>query len=136
MPKRAKASPKNTLISYMYRDGCNNKFRVDGNVIVRGAIKPSQEKRLHAALFEEEFFRHSLVGLPSAFPWDRAEGGYPYDGDIDHDLHWFDSTELTEEAPTVAMSIEELVRAFERGARRRWLERLPTRMPLAGGLSV
>ena len=126
---------QNTRVDYRYRDASNYKFTPDVPVVVRGAFTPGQLARLTAALFEDDYFRHTLVGLPSAFPWEIA--GYDYDPENDHDLHEFCTLTLTHEAATVDVDVETLVRAFERGSALQWLPTVPGMgLPAVGAAAV
>lgn len=101
----------NTKIYYLYRDGGNNK--IHNECVVAGTFTEGQKQTILDSLDEGEYFIPSVVGLP-----ERKFGDEEYETDEELDHSWFefdgaDPFEETNEVPTVDVSAEALVAAFE-----------------------
>lgn len=97
---------KNTRVAYLYRDGANYKKR--GIEVVSGAITAEQCERIKACLIDGEYFYPSKVGLPE-HRFDTI-----YEGDPDwYELCVEDDLTLTDEMPTVGLTVDQLVENFE-----------------------
>lgn len=97
---------KNTQVAYLYRDGANYKKR--GVEVVSGAITAEQCERIKACLIDGEYFYPSKVGLPE-HRFDTV-----YEGDPDwYELCVEDDLTLTDEMPTVGLTVDQLVENFE-----------------------
>lgn len=98
--------PINTRIDYLYRDASN--YKQPNTAIVSGAISEEQRRTIMDCLDEEEYFIPHLVGLPEI----RFDSYSMMD-----DHRWFELQDSafsdTEESPTVEISAEELVKAFQ-----------------------
>lgn len=107
----------NTKISYLYRDGGN--YKVWNEVVIKGELSAEQIERILECADGDGWldgsFIPSRIGLPEKTMEDE---GFSYDEELD--TPWFeideDGFESTEEDPTVDMTPEELVAAFERCA--------------------
>ncbi len=119
----------NTRITYEYRDGANYRFHAD--IVAAGAMTDALWARIKAACEDGERFLAHQVGLPEVFgflPGDHiyapeyCHEGYPFDAEADHCWHTFgsDAWELTTDAPTGPVSVEELVNDFEQAASVGW----------------
>ena len=97
----------NTKISFLYTDADNYKFV--HSVVVNGPATEAQIDAILETLDEEEFFIPDLVG----FPCDYATG-YTYNEDADHPFCRLekDDFEETSEAPTVDMTMDDVVKSF------------------------
>jgi hypothetical protein len=98
---------KNTRITYLYRDACN--YKSWGEEIIRGKLTKEQ---LTPNLIDGEFFIPGEVGLPKLQPELLTEE--------DHDLHTIESLEETADTPTINLSSDELLKAFERASAKEW----------------
>jgi len=120
----------NTRISYEYRDGGNNRF--DADMVLGGTMTEELWRRITAACHEGDQFIAGQVGLPEVFgflPGDHIYApeycctGYPFDDAVDHCWHRFPregAWESTRESPTGALTVGELVNAFEQAAALGW----------------
>lgn len=104
-----KAAGINTRVDYLYRDGSN--YKMHSCEIVRGAITPEQIKQIEDSLIGGEYFYPSEVGLPENRFEDFCEG----------DPDWFemdteDNFAETTEAPTVDITVDQLVENFRKMA--------------------
>lgn len=94
----------NTKVTYLYRDA--NNYKMWNQCIVKGNLSEEQKERILNSLNEGEFFIPRKVGLPEGRfdKWDSA------------DHIWFEINEdsfiLTEEEPTVLLSVNDLVKSF------------------------
>lgn len=113
----------NTNISYLYRDGCNYKNRK--NVIVKGAITDKDRQVIANSLNDHTYFIPQQVGLPDAHfddcdlspsdhCWCELKINDPRNKDYDPNAK--DDVTLTEEEPTLDLTIGELVEAFRKAA--------------------
>lgn len=107
----------NTKINYMYRDASN--YKQHQNVIVKGELTDDQIQKIYASCDEypdkdkpfdpecEEpiYFIPQQVGLPEI----------RFEKTTSDDHCWFEmqTIELTDEAPTIDMSADEIFRNFE-----------------------
>lgn len=95
----------NTLFNYMYRDG--NNYKVHNEVVISGAITPEQIEAIFDSTPDGEFIP-SDVGLPET----------RFDSYDSSDTPWFelyspeDTFTLTNDHPTVNMTVDELVSHF------------------------
>ena len=95
----------NTKISYMYTDHSNNKRHC--TAIVSGRLNGRQRKTILNSLFAKVYFIPELVYLPGdSGAGDRNQFHALYTNDL----------EVTEEAPTVNRSIQEVAEAFKKHA--------------------
>ena len=105
----------NTKIKYLYRDASN--YKSWNEVIISGEMTRDDVIRIQMCLFDGEYFVPRDVGLPETriadyrtdddhcwFEWELGEDDY------DGSLFGFD---LTNEPPTLQMTVDELVRNFE-----------------------
>ena len=103
----------NTEITYLYRDAGN--YKVHNRVVIEGEVSVSQVEQITDALFEGELFIPSMVGLPEK----RFED---FDPNLDHP--WFElyscGITITTHAPTIPISITELVDRFEKATQVQW----------------
>jgi hypothetical protein len=104
----------NTRISYLYRDGCNNKE--DHAVVVAGTLTYEQ---LQPYLDEEGDFNPVQVGLPH--PGHKFSTGDFPNGD-DHPFCELDpeDVEATMDPPAASMTAAELLAAFQRAHAAGW----------------
>lgn len=132
------AMTQNTRLELTYADADNYKTRLD--VVVSGAITAEQIDRIKAALQDGQFAITHQVGLPT--PSEQLASEYEFPGEEDHVWttldHFKDGTPspadlLTEEAPTVSVSIDTLVERFERVT---WNERKEARRLEGSGLDM
>ena len=94
----------NTKIEYMYRDASNWKDWYA--VVVKGKITTEQYDEIQDCLDDEKFIA-AQVGL-------AADGIRGYDvNEDDHPWYEMGAISLTEEAPTVNITIDELVKRFK-----------------------
>ena len=97
----------NTHLWYMYRDAANYKVHTD--VVLAGAMTEEQWKTILSCCDDGEFFAPNKVGLEAR---DFVSLGYaPYEDD--HELFEIVEYSLTDLAPTVQMTVEELVAKFQ-----------------------
>ena len=98
--------PQNTQIDYLYRDASN--YKKSNMAIVSGSMSGEQQRMILDCLDEGEYFIPHLVRLPEI----RFDS---YSMEDDHP--WFElqkgAFSETAEPPTVAISAEELVKAFQ-----------------------
>lgn len=103
---------KNTKLNYLYRDAAN--YKTWNAVVFQGEITEEQIETIMSCLDSGEYFIPEQVGLPA----DR--GG---ELDMEYDHCWFEldssSFDTTEAPPTIDMTIEELVSAFQK-AKNKW----------------
>lgn len=98
--------PENTRIDYFYRDASN--YKKPNMVIVSGSISEEQRQTIMDCLDKGEYFIPHLVRLPEIrFDTYSEEDDHPW-FEL-HDCAFSD----TEEPPTVAISADELVKAFQ-----------------------
>ena len=97
----------NTKLWYMYRDAAN--YKVHTEVILSGAMTPEQWQTILSCCEDNEYFAPEKVGLEAR---DFVAIGYP---PYDDDPELFEMVEytLTELAPTVQMTVNELVTKFQ-----------------------
>ena len=99
---------KNTLVSYMYRDGANYKLHFEE--VVSGCL-PDEEYDDLLENYETDAFYPENVGMPA--PTFVDEGYREYEDDPDsHELTGF---ERTDREPTVATTMEQLAAAIRSG---------------------
>lgn len=104
----------NTKINYLYRDGSN--YKVYNEVVVAGEITSEHLRRIADTLSDGEYFIPSVVGLPEK----------KFETQTDDDHLWFEweiddedfdivasGCELTDEQPTVPLTVDQLVDNFE-----------------------
>jgi len=104
----------NTTFTYLYRDASNNKQWED--VVLAGQIEADA---IRACLWEGDFFIPQSVGLPPLQERFAAQG-YEFPTEDDHCWHEVGGVELTEAAPTVAVTATELSSRFSRCAADGW----------------
>ena len=111
----------NTIIRYMYRDGSNYKNFM--HAIVKGEITDEGREVIAKSLDDCGYFIPQQVGLPDAhfkgYPlseddhcWCTLQVTPPSDEDYDPNVP--DDLTLTNDEPTLDMTIEELVEAFRK----------------------
>ena len=107
-------NPKNTRISYLYRDASN--YKIQNVAVVKGLMSGEQQQQILNCLIDGENFIPRMVGLP-----EQRFGTW-----TDDDVDWFEfqtgSFEYTCEDPTVDMTVDELVCRFENAKKRNWCE--------------
>ena len=100
---------KNTKINYLYRDGAN--YKTPNSVIIKGEVTKEQINGILSCC-SWEYFIPEQVGLPA----DRGEDYRELDPEYDH--CWFelyeDGFELVDKSPTENITVEELVKAFQK----------------------
>lgn len=97
---------KNSKIVYRYTDASNYHSR--NEAVLHGVLTPERKQVILSCLNEGEFFIPGVVGLDVELPWE-------FDPQDDHPF-WAldeDSFEETTRKPTVNITPEEFVRAFE-----------------------
>lgn len=103
------AESRNTLISFMYRDGAN--YKTHNEICIRGEITEEQIDRIMASLDDGVYFIPEKVGL-------EAERWVEYNEQFDH--LWCeldrDSFSLTNRKYQLDLSPEELTSRFQRMA--------------------
>lgn len=98
------ARKNNTRIEYLYRD-CDN-YKTWNEVVLSGKMTENQFKQLRTCCEDgDEMFIPEEVNLPLIRGWDPDERDHPY-----AELTGF---ETTEKDPTVDLTVEQLVLAFE-----------------------
>jgi len=104
---------QNTKVSYLYRDGGNNKISRD--VVIAGAMTSSQIamfwEKCDREIDDHPSFVPGQIGLPDLQAGD--EGKYPWIEDIDHPWHILQAIEHTDEEPTIRLSAEDLASELE-----------------------
>jgi len=112
---------KNTIFSYMYRDGSNYKFH--GEVVFEGLPDDVAEKRIRDALggYDGTGFIANQVDIPEVFPFPER---YSYREDDDHCWHEFVGLEPTQKDVTDerGRSISSLAGEFEKIGPAGWKE--------------
>lgn len=110
---------KNTIFSYMYRDGANYKF--GGEVIFKGFRELGLEEKLREALADGENFIARQIGVPDVFPFPEK---YSFDEDVDHCWHEFTGLEATSRDATdeKGRSITEFVNEARKIGPAGWIE--------------
>ena len=107
----------NTRISYMYRDAANYKIHLEE--VIAGEMTQEMQDRFFEKYDELDPFYPANLGFKADTFVTR--GYAPYDDDPDcHEIEGFD---LVRAKPTVNMTVEEFLAAFESG--------LATTVPLA-----
>lgn len=98
---------KNTKLWYMYRDAANYKVHTD--VVLAGEMTEEQWKTILSCCDDGEYFAPAKVGLEAR---DFVAIGYkPYDDDPElFEIVEYSHTDL---APTVQMTVKELVTKFQ-----------------------
>lgn len=97
----------NLKLNYLYRDGAN--YKQFGSVVFANPdfLTPRKaSEQLRDKLISNEFFVPQDWGLP------RLQY-YPYDPEIDHDYHEFESFEWTDEIPTDERYIQNFLKKIE-----------------------
>ena len=105
----------NTKINYLYRDASN--YKVYNQVIVAGEITPEHLRRIADTLDEGEYFIPSVVGLPEKkFETQTDDDHLWFEWEIDDEDFDLDASgcELTDEQPTVPLTVDQLVDNFEK----------------------
>lgn len=102
----------NTKISYMYRDADN--YKTWNEEVLKGEISAQQLMTIVDCLEDKMYFIPSQVGLPEV----------RFDDVTEADHCWFElcpeqDFSSTEHAPTIDMTVDELVKRFQ-AARGRW----------------
>ena len=104
---------RNTKIEYLYRDADN--YKKWNEVVIAGKVTEAQKRVILNSLESEEFFIPEQLGLPIIRPDDKLTAA-------DHPFCELDvnSFSMTDEAPTVAMSANELTEAFRKAGKDGW----------------
>lgn len=106
---------KNTLITYLYRDGCN--YKQWNEAVLCGKITKKQIAAILSCLDEGLYFIPRQVGLEEI----RFSG---YDPDSDH--AWFELTsddfQTVDRPATSDLSVSDLTDAFQKAAEDGWDE--------------
>lgn len=97
---------KNTCIAYLYRDASN--YKSHNEAVVKGILSEEDIRTILECRFEGEWFVPNKVGLPEK----RFDDGWT---DDDHPYFELDEDSFseTDDDPTVEITAEELVQAFE-----------------------
>lgn len=104
----------NTKISYMYRDADNYKtFRDE---VLSGEITQKQKDEITECLHDEEFFIPHQVGLPEVRFEQVTESDHAW-----FEFHPEEDVTLTNQDPTIDMTVDELVEKFQ-AAKGNWDE--------------
>lgn len=99
----------NLKLNYLYRDGAN--YKQFGYVVFANPdfLTPRRaSEQLRQKLISNEFF------VPQGWKLPRLQY-HPYDPEIDHDYHEFESFEWTEENVTDGRKVEEFLEEIEMG---------------------
>ena len=97
----------NTRIEYAYRDGAN--YKASGHIIVSGEPGEDLVQRLTDACMDEDehaFFVPESVGMARLPTWE-------WDDEVDHPFHTLEDVVPTDEPPTDARALVDLVKDFE-----------------------
>ncbi len=95
-------------MSYLYRDGANNKL--GGDVVLTGTLTDDQMTDIRHACDEGKWFIPGDVGLPELQAvW--VKKGYPLTDD-DHVWHELEHMASTDDSPTLAMTADEFYDQF------------------------
>lgn len=97
---------KNTCIGYLYRDASN--YKSYNEAVVKGVLSKEDISKIIECLDAGEWFVPSKVGLPEK----RFDDGWTEDDHPYFELDEYDFSE-TDDDPTVEITAEELVKAFE-----------------------
>ncbi|WP_274643952.1 hypothetical protein [Pseudomonas serbica] len=100
--------PLNTKIEYTYH--CARNFGTEGTIVVAGQASPEALQVIATKLYERECFLPKQVGIDSLTPDEDSD---EYVAELDHPLHKFEVFSLTEEAPTVLLTFEQLFETFQ-----------------------
>lgn len=103
------SSEPNLKLNYRYRDAGN--YKQFGSVIFSNSSKLSIDeatKLMHEKLISGELFIPEEWNL-------QALHFHPYDPELDHQYHEFESWEVTYEAPTDVREILEFLESIEKG---------------------
>ena len=113
------AEPANTRFHYVYRDAGGNRW--PNAVVLSGTI--TQEQEFHILLRCMMDAEQNITFFPEqvGLPLERSMPGCrPYDPELDCDFAAiegdYDAFEATDDAPTVDMTVEDLVKAFDQAA--------------------
>lgn len=94
---------KNTRLIYSYRDASG--YQQSEEIILAGELSLQQD--LQPSLYEQEFFIPDQVGLPN------LQGRFEdFPGEDDHPWHTIGEVSLTDDAPTVQVSADEIRQRF------------------------
>lgn len=106
----------NTLIWYMYRDGCN--YKVHHYIVVAGELTEAQltEQMDTEAFLGDPVFIPEQVGLPGL----QEQMCSPWDDEVDGPWHELYSVELTDREPDWHQTAEELLAAFTNAKEAGW----------------
>lgn len=99
----------NIQLNYLYRDGAN--YKQCGLVIFKNSSQISLEEataKIYPKLISNEFFVPQDWGLPSLH-------FHPYDPEIDHEWHEFESFELTDDQATDGREIQNFLELIKKG---------------------
>lgn len=99
--------PFNTKIEYSYHDARN--FGTESSIIVAGEASLEVLKAFAGKLIDNECFLPLQLGMDSLTPDEDSD---EYNREVDHPMHKFEAFSLTEEAPTVLLTFEQLVNTF------------------------
>jgi len=104
----------NTKIKYLYRDASN--YKAWNEEIIAGEMTMDDVIRISHSLFEREYFIPRDVGLPETritdYRTDDDHCWFEWEMGVDDDGNLY-GFEITSKAPTVQMTVEELVKNFE-----------------------
>lgn len=104
------AAGANTRISLSYADASNYKAHQD--VVVAGRLSPEHLARMESTLQDGEFMIPGQVGLPDL----QASMSTGW-GEDDHVFHTISGIELTDDAPTVDLTVDAMMGAWPADAR-------------------
>ncbi|MBC6367966.1 hypothetical protein DDT91_14285 [Algoriphagus sp. AK58] len=99
----------NLKLNYRYRDAGN--YKQFGSVIFSNENRLSIEEAtqlIREKLISEEFFVPQNWNLPKLH-------FYPYDSELDHDYHEFESWEETDEKASDSRDVKEFLEGIEKG---------------------
>lgn len=122
---------KNTLFSYLYRNG--NNFKDYGEVVFQDAPTEELLQRLVSGLYDGGYFYHGQLDLRNLATW-RAAGWKECFPTVDHVWHEFYELEATSREPTDERTIEEFVSEVEAIGPEGW--QTPSFIEELGGLSA
>jgi len=104
----------NTKIEYMYRDASN--YKQFNEVVVEGEHTADDKSFIMGCLDDyADGFIPQQVGLPAL---QKQMVGFP--NEDDHCWHELEEIELTNEAPTIQMTMKELIKKFKEAKEVSW----------------
>lgn len=113
------AEPRNTKISFLFRDASN--YKVRNECIVAGLISGEQIAAIQSCLMDGEYFKPDMVGLTGETFVDLGYAAYDDDPDF-FEMKWpvKESFTHTADLPTVELTVDQLVENFRRAKAKNW----------------